>query len=106
MFGHTTKPIAGYECIINADGTKVEHDLKKCVHCGVVWRKKPGSGTLRGFCCKCSGDCCSPECSAKCYPHEQQIMDESKMLQTMIDNPFIRPDDSKLAEIFNRLRGI
>lgn len=105
MFGHTTKSVAGYECITNPDGSKVEHDLKKCVHCGTVWRKRPGSGIERGFCTGCMGDCCTPQCGAKCYPHEQQIMDESKVLSIATDNPLIAPTDAKLSEIFNRLRG-
>lgn len=105
MFGYKTYSNAGYECVSEADGKRVEHDLKKCVHCGNIWRKRPGSGIERGFCTHCMGDCCSPQCGAKCYPFEKKLMDESKALQIMNDNPMIAPSDAKLSEIFNRLRG-
>lgn len=102
MFGHPTKAIAGYECIINGNGTRIEHDLKSCVHCSAKWRKRPGSGIQRGFCTRCMGDCCTPECGSKCYPFEQRVLDEGKLLNT---NPLAVPSDNKLMEIYHKLRG-
>lgn len=55
------------------DGGKVvQSDTVQCVHCQAVWQWKPGSGKTRGFCLKCNGFFCGPQCEA-CVPIEQVI---------------------------------
>jgi len=52
-----------------------EAKLKACVHCGLTWLPRPGSGRLAGFCTRCMGDVCGqPACVARgCLPNEAQI---------------------------------
>ena len=101
MFGIKEKPIAGHRIISGPDGV-IESDLKKCVHCGLIWQTHHGSGRQRYFCNSCAALCCSPECGINCYPEEQRILDEAKLLNT---EPMVVATDKKMLEIFNKLRG-
>lgn len=51
----------------------------QCVHCGKHFEMKPGSGKMRGFCMRCNGYICGPEC-AECIPQEQMIENIEKGL--------------------------
>lgn len=83
MFGNKRRNVDAVEIITEAGENPVETDLKKCCHCGGFWRKRPGSGIQRGFCFKCMDDFCGPGCM-ECKPHEQQLLDEAKLLNSII----------------------
>lgn len=51
----------------------LQADTLQCVHCGVHWVVVRGSGRRRGFCMKCMGPTCSPECSKACVPQERML---------------------------------
>lgn len=53
------------------DGVQVA-DTLQCVHCGGHWVPRAGSGTVRGWCPRCSGPVCGPTCAA-CVPFEQRL---------------------------------
>lgn len=73
MERHTVTRPAGLIIIDDPElGRAIEHDTKQCVHCGMHWRHQPGSGRIRGFCMKCSGPICGPNC-LECIPIERQI---------------------------------
>lgn len=51
-------------------GAKIlEIGTLQCVHCGGHWWPQPGSGRIRGFCSRCAGPICGPDC-AECIPTE------------------------------------
>lgn len=99
MFGVKEKEIVGHRIISSPDGV-IETDLKKCKHCGLVWQTVKGSGRERFYCNKCAGLCCSPACGINCYPEEQRILDEAKLLNT---EPMKVAKDKDLLEIFNKV---
>lgn len=70
----TVRRPAGY---VRSDGppeVQEEGDTLQCVHCQMHWVVKPGSGTQRGFCFKCSGPTCGKQgCMDKCVPWEKMI---------------------------------
>ena len=37
---------------------KTESPMMCCIHCGIHWAPRPGSGTRRGFCTRCNGFVC------------------------------------------------
>lgn len=55
--------------IITPDSS-TEIDMLQCVHCGGHFELRPGSGKVRGFCMRCNGPVCGPQC-AECVPFEQ-----------------------------------
>jgi hypothetical protein len=57
---------------IMLDGIHVA-DTLSCCHCGFVWIPMKGSGRVRGFCTKCGGVTCGPECQANCIPMEKGL---------------------------------
>lgn len=57
----------------DANGKRVERELRQCSHCQTTWLYIPGSGNVRRICMQCMGMCCnSPACNAmasgKCAP--------------------------------------
>jgi len=62
---------------IFVDGREVANTLQ-CVHCQAHFIVVKGSGRKRGFCHKCMGPTCSPQCSGECYPAEKQLEDEER----------------------------
>lgn len=55
------------------DGQQVA-DTLQCVHCGMHWDRKPGSGTVRGWCWNCNGVLCGKEkCVTECKPLEKWL---------------------------------
>lgn len=49
-------------------------DTIQCVHCGMHWIPKPGSGTKRGWCPTCKGPCCGKDfCMKDCIPYEARL---------------------------------
>lgn len=46
-----------------------------CVHCGMHFPVRPGSGKVRGFCTRCMGPVCGPGC-AECVPIERRLDNE------------------------------
>lgn len=58
------------------DGKQVA-DTLQCVHCQAHFIVVKGSGRKRGFCHRCMGPTCSPQCAA-CYPAQQQLEDEER----------------------------
>jgi len=69
----TARKSKGYGVIMDPDGRNVEMDFLQCVHCQAVWQVQPGSGRERGFCMRCNGPTCGPECSGKRVPWEQML---------------------------------
>lgn len=67
--GHTTET--------HEMGKVIECDTLQCVHCGMHWQHKPGSGKVRGYCTRCCGPICGPKCQ-ECYPQEEQYADMCK----------------------------
>lgn len=55
-----------------ADKALLEAGTVQCVHCGGHFVRRPGSGTVRGFCMNCNGFVCGPGCEA-CVPTEQLL---------------------------------
>ena len=53
------------------DGQEVASTIQ-CVHCGKHFVSIKGSGKIRGWCLKCSGPICGPECHV-CIPMEKQL---------------------------------
>ena len=56
----------------DAPGGVIAGETLQCCHCGGHWIIQPGSGKVRGFCLRCNGPFCGPDC-AECRPLEQQI---------------------------------
>ena len=61
----------GTSILSGPDGV-IEADTLQCVHCGCHWQVQPGSGKRRGFCSRCTGPVCGPQCS-ECVPMERQL---------------------------------
>jgi len=68
--------------ITDPDAVKLvtELETRRCCHCGQHWIYQPGSGATRGFCQRCNGFICGPDCAAyefvpvgDCLPHEKYI---------------------------------
>ena len=51
---------------------KKECEFVQCCHCQRLWLYKPGSGKVRGFCLRCMGVTCGPDCD-ECVPAMQMI---------------------------------
>lgn len=51
----------------------VQSDTAQCCHCGWTWQHTPGSGRIRGWCMRCMGFVCGPNCVAgtNCITQEQ-----------------------------------
>ena len=66
------------------DGMQVAETLQ-CRHCGMHWERKPGSGTLRGYCMKCDAVLCGkPVCMSECKPFEKWLEEvEAKSRQAI-----------------------
>jgi hypothetical protein len=62
--------------VILMDGVSVA-DTVMCVHCGKHWISLPGSGRIRGWCFKCNGPFCGPDCT-ECYPLQKRLDDYEK----------------------------
>lgn len=71
-----TRP-AGAIIISTEMGKVIQLDTKQCVHCGMHWEHKPGSGKTRGHCFNCKGPICGPKCQ-DCYPKEKQYEDMTR----------------------------
>ena len=54
------------------DGRQVEYETVQCVHCGLHFPIVPGSGKIRGYCMRCAGPVCGPDC-ARCVPTERLL---------------------------------
>jgi hypothetical protein len=55
-----------------ADKPISEVGTLQCCHCGGHWAPQPGSGRVRGWCQRCQGPVCGPDC-AECIPVLQYI---------------------------------
>ena len=72
MRKNTTLRPAGYAVITDPEKKIVEEDTVQCVHCGMHWQVRPGSGNVRGFCGKCNGPICGARC-LECVPIERGL---------------------------------
>lgn len=59
-------------CDPGSDKPILEAQTLQCVHCGGHWIPQPGSGRLRGFCMRCNGPICGPDCQ-ECVPVEKLL---------------------------------
>jgi len=67
------------------DGQQIA-DTLQCCHCGRHWNRKPGSGTVRGFCLKCYGVTCGDEaCSIECKPFEKWLDEVEAKNRILLD---------------------
>lgn len=72
MKQHTALRPKGNIVVAGPDGT-IEGDTLQCVHCGVHWVVRPGSGRRRGFCTKCGGPTCGRQGCEFCIPLEKKF---------------------------------
>lgn len=63
---------AGYTVLDDPEKRIIEEDTLQCVHCGMHWQVKPGSGNVRGFCGGCNGPICGAKC-LECVPIERGL---------------------------------
>lgn len=72
---HTVRRPQGYSFLSNQESDRIqEHDTLMCCHCQMILVIRPGSGTERGWCYKCSGPLCGKKkCQEKCVPFEKVI---------------------------------
>lgn len=63
---------SGHIFVSSHDGPNLSLDTIRCVHCGTHWVHQPGSGKVRGFCQKCNGFFCGPNC-IECVPLEARL---------------------------------
>ena len=62
-------------------------DTKMCVHCGLHFDYKQGSGRLRGFCRKCNGMTCGGKQCMECAPIELRMeLYEKGLLKELMDS--------------------
>ena len=73
-----------------ADRPLVTAATLQCVHCGRHWVPAPGSGRLRGYCAKCDGPVCGPDC-LECVPHERQLENLEAGRPVLTTRPLILP---------------
>lgn len=55
-----------------SDKPILEIKTLQCVHCGGHFPHQPGSGKIRGFCMRCNGPICGPNCQ-ECVPWEAYL---------------------------------
>lgn len=69
------KPKYSGELITTPHGSDkaTREGTQQCVHCGRTWIHRPGSGAVRGFCFRCQGHVCGPDCAKECVPEEQML---------------------------------
>ena len=73
---HSVRRPKGYILVTGPVGVEDEGETLQCVHCGMHWRVRPGSGTKRGFCLNCNGPTCGKRpCETKCVPAEKMIQE-------------------------------
>ena len=74
---HSVRNPSSNIIITDPDGPGFECDLLQCVHCGRHWKVESGSRKKRGFCYKCMGVHCGPDCVAakpgECVPQEKYL---------------------------------
>lgn len=63
---------AGNYQYIDGDGKSHYGFTQQCVHCDKHYEYSPGSGKIRGWCYKCDGPVCGPDC-AECFPYEKRM---------------------------------
>ncbi len=71
---------------------EIHMDTIMCVHCGMHWIPVKGSGKVRGYCCKCNGPTCGPQCH-ECIPNEKFV----DLLETHV-NPLLTVDVKRLPK--------
>ena len=71
---HSARKPQGQFTVTGPDikGGVLEIDTLACVHCGGHWQVNPGSGKIRGYCARCNGPVCGPQC-AECIPKERVL---------------------------------
>ena len=71
---HSVIKPAGVGILVDPEhGSEVHTDFLQCVHCQGVWPVRPGSGKVRGFCLKCNGPICGPQCHDCIGPWEKRL---------------------------------
>ena len=60
-----------YGGTILADNKEIGNTIQ-CVHCGNHFLMVRGSGVTRGWCMRCNGIVCGPQCS-ECVPFDRQL---------------------------------
>jgi hypothetical protein len=68
---------SGTIIITDPDLGVIMADTLQCCHCGAHWTVVKGSGRERGFCLKCMGPTCGPNC-LECVPQEQWLENSEK----------------------------
>ena len=84
LLSSTRHRTASYALLLDAEGkTITEHDLTQCCHCGLHFRIRPGSGIMRGWCCKCAQPTCGKLACQGCLPWEKRLEQEEKIARVL-----------------------
>ena len=65
--------VGGYSVITGVWGEVEECDTFTCPHCNGVCFIRPGSGTQRSYCFRCSLPTCGKERCMSCIPFERKM---------------------------------
>ena len=76
LLERTRHQTAGYILVTDTVSGKTleEFDVARCCHCQLIWRIRPGSGVVRGWCTLCSEPTCGRMACQSCVPFERRLM--------------------------------
>ena len=79
--------VGGYAITTGVWGEVEEYDTFTCPHCNGVCFIRPGSGTQRGYCFRCSLPTCGKERCMSCTPFERKMeeMEARSRLRRALD---------------------
>ena len=69
---HSQHKAQGFWEASNPDHGMTAGETVQCVHCGGHFLCSPGSGKIRGWCPRCNGYVCGPQCE-ECVPQELRL---------------------------------
>lgn len=79
MYEYSARKPAGHIIIVEPGVPTIERDTLQCVHCGMHWIVKPGSGRRRGWCLRCNGPHCGGEKCWECVPELSKVYGEKTL---------------------------
>lgn len=85
LLHHTRRKEAGYILVTDTvtGAVREEHSTAQCCHCGLHFRVRPGSGTVRGWCSLCSQITCGKRTCQSCVPFEKRLALEHARAQLL-----------------------
>lgn len=82
LLHYPRKPSGEYRVTPLDGGPISSGPTMQCVHCGLTWEVRLGSGKQRGWCFKCSGPTCGgAACGERCIPWEIKLEREERRAQ-------------------------